>query len=94
MDQFRDWVQLIVPSLNLFLILFGVVKVFNRNEQEWKDKERRLAVTESNISNLQAFGLDIAAMKTKLAEIGSELERVRNRLDKFLDMHAAREKEG
>lgn len=88
MIELREWLQAIVPTFNLLLILWGIYKVVRRNEEEWREKERRLATAEANIAALQADSVKMAAVLVKLDEFGKEIERMRNRLDRFLDTEA------
>jgi hypothetical protein len=85
MHTWLDYVQIVVPSANLFLILFGILKVFNRNETEWREKEHRLATVEADVATLKVISVDLAAIKVSVCDLTKEIIRVRDRLDRFLD---------
>lgn len=85
LQDIREWIQAASSMVSLLLIVFGLFKVFNRQESEWKEKERRLTVVETDVKVMKDIGMDVVAIRTKMSEIVGEITRVRDRLDSFLD---------
>ena len=92
MEDVKWWVTLLVPALNTVLLLAiariintGLLKLVERVEKHLDDRDRRLVALESNVSSLNTDVRTIVAMATKIDDIGREIERVRNRLDSFID---------
>jgi biopolymer transport protein ExbB/TolQ len=83
-----QWFQIVLSALSLAGILFGVVKVLNRNNEEWRERERRFVAIEQEVSEMRREGKEIIAIGAQLARVEKEMERVRDRLDRFLDLHA------
>lgn len=99
MNVLKDYLQLIVSAVTLMSVIFGMLKVFNRQEQVWRNQEqsvqdmdKRLAVAEKTIAELKGLYTDVTAIRVAVTELGRdmerEMERVRNRLDRFLDAQA------
>jgi hypothetical protein len=82
-----QWFQIALSALSLAGILFGVVKVLNRNNEEWRERERRFVAIEQEIAEMRKEGKEIIAVGAQLGQVEKEMERVRDRLDRFLDMH-------
>ena len=85
MVELRAWVQTVFSFVSLLLIIWGILKVFSRNEMEWRDRERRLSSMESEIATLKGLTPDVAAIRVLLKEMNAEMSRIRDRLDRFVD---------
>jgi hypothetical protein len=57
----------------------------NRNVEEWRQRETRIQLLETDVRALNSYSATIIKVDTKLGELTAEIERVRNRLDTFLD---------
>jgi len=82
-----QWFQIALSALSLAGILFGVFKVVNRNNEEWRERERRFVAIEEEIAEMRKEGKEIIAIGAQLERVEKEMERVRDRLDRFLDLH-------
>jgi hypothetical protein len=85
MNVILQWLQLILSFLGLCGIVFGVFKVVNRNNEEWRDRERRLVAIEQEVSEIRSEGRAIIALGTQISDLREEMKRIRDRLDAFLD---------
>ena len=90
------WLAAIVPSVNLLVLLIAAVRFSNRQEREWSQREERVIALEKDVASLRAKTDIIGTVSTQLIDVKAEvermranlkieLERVRNRLDRFLD---------
>ena len=84
-----QWFQIALSALSLAGILFGVFKVVNRNNEEWRERERRFVAIEEEIAEMRKEGKEIIAIGAQLERVEKEMERVRDRLDRFLDLHTS-----
>lgn len=85
MTDLKDWMTVFAQFLNTFAILYGILRVVTRIEKENDDKSNRLIAAERAISTLQQAQSSFSAILTKVDDLGKEMERIRDRLDKFLD---------
>jgi len=85
----REWVGLVLQMVTLLTVLFSAIKVVNRNQREWEKHENRVDLLEREVSSLVNGNERLIAVEAKLVEIGSEMSRVRDRLDRFLDTQSA-----
>lgn len=90
----KDYLIIALQVLSLFTIVFSALKVINRNIDEWKAREMRLAHIESELSDMRQVSRDIAGLNVRLSDIASEIERMRSRLDRFLDTNGSRSDRG
>jgi hypothetical protein len=81
-------VNLIVGTITIITIFYGVFKIVNRNEREWQQREDRLIEAEKAIVALQADVKILTGIDVQIKEMKAEIERMRNRLDRFLDMQS------
>ena len=65
--------------------MFGVFKIINRNNDEWRDKEQRFQIMEQEMVVIRGEGRQVIALGTEFTSMKDELKRVRDRLDQFLD---------
>lgn len=84
------WLSIVLQVLTLSTILISIIKIINRVEREWNQREDRLISTERAIRVLEADARTIASIDTKLADMKDEMARLRNRLDTFLDYQTKR----
>ena len=70
-----------------------MLKVLNRNNEEWRDRERRLVAIEEDLRGLRQESKEIVAFGAQLGRLEDEMKRVRDRLDTFLDIQAGRSRE-
>ena len=89
MNPAREWVGLVLQMVTLLTVLFSAIKVVNRNQREWEKHENRVDLLEREVSSLVNGNERLIAVEAKLVEIGSEMSRVRDRLDRFLDTQSA-----
>ena len=87
-----QWIQIALSGTSLLLILYGVFKIVNRNNEEWKERERRLVAIEEELAEIRKESKDIATIGSQICRLEEEMVRVRDRLDKFIDNFALAEK--
>jgi len=88
--EFRDWLIILLQVISLFTVVFSAVKIINRNVREWEVRELRLMAIEKELDAMRVAIRDFSGMPVKLNDISSEIERLRNRLDRFLDVQGAK----
>ena len=89
MNPAREWIGLVLQAVTLLTVLFSAIKVVNRNQREWEKHENRVDLLEREVSSLVNGNECLIAVEAKLVEIGSEMSRVRDRLDRFLDTQSS-----
>ena len=92
MSFIHDWIGVILQLLTLGAIAISAIKVIDRNIDEWKTREQRLSLIEQRLTKMETeldamrnMGRDIASILAKQTDTATEIERLRNRLDRFLD---------
>lgn len=85
MISLGNWITIVVQIVTLIAILYSGYRVIERNVEEWRQRELRLQNIESELKELRNTNITIARVDTKLGELTSEIMRVRDRLDTFLD---------
>jgi hypothetical protein len=85
-DNLKEYLIILLQLITILGIVFSAIKIVNRNIAEWQMKEVRMQAIERELSELRSAHLAIAALSTKLTDIVAEIERLRTRLDRFLDM--------
>ena len=87
-----QWLQIILSIISLVVIFYGVFKVVNRNNEEWRDRERRIAAIETELAEMRkestaiiALGVQFTALSSQFSTLVEEMKRIRDRLDTFLD---------
>ena len=80
-----QWLQIGLSMFSLAAILFGVIKVLNRNNEEWRERERRFVAIEQEVAEMRRESKEIIAIGAQLERVEKEIQRVRDRLDRFLD---------
>ena len=78
-------ITLILQVLTLISIFYSIFKIVNKNTEEWRQRESRMQLLETDVRSLNNYSATIVKVDTKLGELTTEIERVRNRLDHFLD---------
>jgi hypothetical protein len=86
---FRDWLIVVLQVISLFGIVFSAIKIINKNEREWSQRDERMMRMENEILRLMGDSSRLISVEAKLAEIATEMSRVRDRLDRFLDTQSA-----
>ena len=89
MNPVKEWISLVIQLVTLLTVVFSAIKVVNRNQREWEKHENRVDLLEREVRSLTDDNERLIAVEAKLVEIGSEMSRVRDRLDRFLDMQSA-----
>ena len=91
-----QWLQILLSLISVIVIFYGVFKVVNRNNEEWRERERRLSAIEMEMIEMRKEGKEIIGLGERFVSLGDgmnrledEMKRVRNRLDKFLDERGA-----
>lgn len=87
-DSIKEYLIILLQLLTILGIVFSAVKIVNRNVAEWQMKETRMQAIERELSELRSAHLSIASLSTKMTDIVAEIERLRTRLDRFLDTQA------
>jgi len=90
MTSIQIWLGIVLQVLTLTTILISIVKVINRVEREWIQREDRLIAAERAIKMLETDARTITSVDVKLADMKDEISRLRNRLDTFLDYQTKR----
>ena len=80
-----QWIQIGLGATSLIIIFYGMFKILNRNNEEWRDRERRLAYIEDEIVDMRKDSREIIQMGANLKSLEEEMSRVRDRLDRFLE---------
>jgi len=88
--EFRDWLIVVLQVISLFTVIFSAVKIINRNVREWEVRELRLMAIEKELDQMRTAIRDFSWVPVKLNDISGEIERLRNRLDRFLDAQGAK----
>ena len=88
-SAFRDWLVIALQLVSLFAVVFSAIKIVNRNEREWSQREERMNRMESELVRVMGDASRLVAVEAKLGDIASEMARVRDRLDRFLDTYPA-----
>jgi biopolymer transport protein ExbB/TolQ len=76
---------IILQSLTLITVIYSAFRVVNRNVEEWRQREERLTMIERQVQEFAKSNVVITKVETKLEELTTEIMRVRDRLDTFLD---------
>jgi len=76
---------IILQSLTLITVLYSAFRVVNRNVEEWRQREERLTMIERQVQEFAKSNAVITKVEVKLEELTTEIMRVRDRLDTFLD---------
>jgi hypothetical protein len=89
--------QLVLAALTLIGVVYGALSIISRNRQEWLKRENeeerrdgRINALETEMSEMRKDARDIIAIGAVLGGLQKEIERLRNRLDSFLDAYAVR----
>ena len=53
-----QWLQIALSAASLAMIIFASLKVINRNNEEWRDRERRMVALEQELLELRKEGKD------------------------------------
>jgi uncharacterized membrane protein YcjF (UPF0283 family) len=92
-----QWLQLILTTFTCIGVIYGVVNIVSRNKREWEKRENeeerrdsRIEALEKEMADIRKDGREIIAIGATLGSLQKEIERVRNRLDSFLDAYAVR----
>ena len=88
---FREWLIVSLQVVSLFAVLFSAVKIINRNVREWDIRELRLAGIEKELLEMRLSIKEVVGLPAKLNDITPEIERLRNRLDRFLDIQGSKQ---
>lgn len=84
-SQVLLWITALSGVANLCGILFFAFKSVNRVEAHLDDRDRRLTELETVSQRMQTELKILVGVSAKLEDLGREIERMRNRLDRFLD---------
>ena len=84
------WLSIVLQVLTLSTIVISIIKIINRVEREWNQREDRLITAERAIRVLESDSRVITSVDVKLADMKDEMARLRNRLDTFLDYQTKR----
>jgi biopolymer transport protein ExbB/TolQ len=76
---------IVLQSLTLITVIYSAFRVVNRNVEEWRQREERLTMIERQVQEFAKSNAVITKVEVKLEELTTEIMRVRDRLDTFLD---------
>ena len=79
------WLLIALQICTLAGIVISGWKIITRNQREWERKEAQIDRHDSEILDLRRDTSRLGAVEVKLGELGQEMSRVRDRLDRFLD---------
>ena len=83
--QIKDWIQLVLLIITFLSILVAAAKVITMAQFAIKLQDNRITNLENlNIENTQ-MKEELATINGKVDVMTHEIERMRNRLDRFLD---------
>lgn len=86
--EFKDWLSNAIGLTTLLTILFAVIKVVNTAQRGVNSHEDRLVAVEEQVAKLSLNMVQVAAVSVKIDDMKGEIERMRNRLDRFLDVQS------
>ena len=81
----RDWIQVVLSSCTFLAVIVAGIKVINIAQKGIESHERRIIDLEQKQMLYEAIGTHVTALSAKMEVILQEMERMRNRLDRFLD---------
>jgi hypothetical protein len=92
----RDWIQLVLSASTLIAIILGVIKVVNIAQKKVEETDTRVSTLEARVHKIEEGHLALEANTVEIANLSgkietmntsmkAEIERVRDRLDRFLD---------
>jgi uncharacterized protein YoxC len=84
-NEIRSWAQVIIAAATLITIIWGLAKVVNVAEKKVEELDRRVTRLEESHASIENLTVQVASLAGKSDAIVAEVERVRNRLDRFLD---------
>ena len=87
---FREWLMVSLQIISLVAVVLSAVKIINRNVREWDVRELRLAGIEKELLEMRLSIKEVVGLPAKLNDITPEIERLRNRLDRFLDIQGGK----
>ena len=91
MTTIQVWLAIVLQVITLATIIISIIKVMNRVEREWNQREERLITAERAIKALESDARTITSVDVKLGDMKEEIGRLRNRLDNFLDLQTRRQ---
>lgn len=89
MGEIREWSQIALSLATLMSILWGILKVVSVAEKKIDDLDRRVFTLEESRLSIDSVVINVASLSGKVDGIIVEIERVRNRLDRFLDTQSS-----
>jgi len=85
----KEYVQLALSGLTLVGVLFGAFRVVNIAQKGVDAHENRIQTLEAKMGAIETLTVQVTALTASFAEVTKEMERMRNRLDRFLDTQSA-----
>ena len=85
MIELRDWIQLALSVASLTAIIIGALKVIHIAQRGVESHERRITNLEKDHAWVDGMTLEMGKLTTRVDEMKEEVQRMRDRLDKFLD---------
>ena len=86
MTIIQIWLAIALQIITLLTIVVSIIKVINRVEREWNQREDRLIAAEKAIKILESDTRIVTSVDVKLSDMKDEVLRMRNRLDTFIDI--------
>ena len=85
---FYQWLQIAISSATLLAMVLGALKVVHVAEKGVDGHEKRIVNLETQSAAQNMSSSKLGSMETKVDDMCKEIERMRNRLDQFLDSQA------
>ena len=85
MNIAQGWITMVTSLMTLIVMLYGIIKIVNKNEREWIQRDDKLSIIDKDVSVLKSKMELLIGIDTKMSEMKEEVTRMRNRLDTFLD---------
>jgi uncharacterized coiled-coil protein SlyX len=90
----RDWIQVVLSSLTFLAIIIAGIKVIGIAQKGIESHERRILDLEEKQMVNDKLSVTVTTISSTLSIMATEIERMRNRLDRFLDTQAAPREKG
>ena len=84
-SELRDWIQIAISFVTFLAVLIAGFKVVTIAQEGVQSHERRITDLEQKQNMVETFVTQVVAMGPKIEMLLQEMERMRNRLDRYLD---------
>jgi uncharacterized coiled-coil protein SlyX len=87
--EIKDWIQVILSSLTFLAVAIAGIKVIGIAQKGIESHEKRILDLEQKQIVNDKLVITVTSISSTLQVMTMEIERMRNRLDRFLDTQAA-----